>query len=193
MSALKGSRARCSTCPQMVVWVKTEARGQAMPLDPEPHPDGNVIMIDVPQTRHQVARVVHPADLPAPAPAYRAHFVTCANPPRRNHKPKRHEHNCQLCSWAVVARTKAEGIAAWNAHYAAEHLDRCGSCGARLIWIRAETDMRILALDPEPVDLIGQFILHPASTQTVAREIEPGLRGLRLHDCPTEGARLAPR
>ena len=68
--------ARCGSCHAPVRWVTTET-GAAMPLDPDPHPDGNVTPIPGSDDGHgrMVARV-H-GHRTAPAPAWRPHWATC--------------------------------------------------------------------------------------------------------------------
>lgn len=56
----------CRSCGAPIQWVWT-VTGKAMPLDPEPHPDGNVELID---------GVAHVHSQPCPD-GYLSHFVTC--------------------------------------------------------------------------------------------------------------------
>jgi hypothetical protein len=60
----------CKSCGAVVHWYKTN-NGKNIPLDPDPHPEGNV-QINVVQN---VATVVRPGSVDGPA--YRSHFVTC--------------------------------------------------------------------------------------------------------------------
>lgn len=59
----------CRSCKAVINWYKTVA-GRNMPLDPEPHPDGNVF-IDV--VRNEASIVPKGSRVPL----YRSHFVTC--------------------------------------------------------------------------------------------------------------------
>lgn len=66
--------AECSGCSAPMRWVLTVG-GRRMPLNPEPHPAGNVVLRD---TKHGLrAEVLTGSQLPAQETAYRAHFVTC--------------------------------------------------------------------------------------------------------------------
>lgn len=179
---MSGSRGLCSSCSEPVMWVKTEARGSQMPLDPKPHPKGNVVLVDIPQTKHKVARVIPPEKLPAEQPAYRSHFVTCPDP-RRRPKSKKKTSSCALCRWSLVGTDTRALRAAFAQHYAEDHLDRCEHCDARLLWIRA-TDMTLLALDPEPV-VGGEWVIAPGIDQLLASRIDPSRTPAhRLHSCP---------
>ncbi len=66
--------AKCKSCGATMLWTKTPS-GRNMPLDPDPVPDGNVILID------GVAFPFHP-DHKNPEhnsqPRYKSHFATCA-------------------------------------------------------------------------------------------------------------------
>lgn len=66
--------ATCRSCGAPIVWVITEA-GKRMPIDREPHPDGNVIP-SVDLDGKVRARVV---TAPFDGNAWRSHFVTCPN------------------------------------------------------------------------------------------------------------------
>ncbi len=59
----------CRSCRAQVNWYKTTT-GKNMPLDPEPHPDGNVY-VDI------VANVVSVVAKGSRTPLYRSHFATC--------------------------------------------------------------------------------------------------------------------
>jgi hypothetical protein len=69
-----GKLTRCSSCDQPVRWVLTVA-GKRMPLDPLPHPMGNVVFAIA--GKSSVVMVVAPKDLPVAAVSFRAHFATC--------------------------------------------------------------------------------------------------------------------
>lgn len=69
-----GKVTRCSSCDQPVRWVLTVA-GARMPLDPLPHPMGNV-MFAIAGSK-SVVQVVPNTDLPVAATSFRAHFATC--------------------------------------------------------------------------------------------------------------------
>lgn len=188
-----GAAVRCQRCPARVVWVKTEARGKSMPLDPDPHPEGNVVLVPLPQSRHWAARVLPPEQLPPAdgAPAYLSHFVTCPGG-RPKVAKERPTSDCQMCGWAVEGESKKAVRHAWAEHYAAEHLDRCRTCNARVVWIRAENESKepgaIIMLDPTPVDA-GDFVIVTGRTQPLARSMDSpdsllDVRpGYQLHHC----------
>lgn len=64
----------CNTCHATIVFVRTEANGKSMPLDPVPHPDGNVIVVE------GLARVLGPLELllvDGSTDRFMPHFATC--------------------------------------------------------------------------------------------------------------------
>jgi hypothetical protein len=69
----------CKSCEQPIRWVKTE-QGQPMPLDPEPRPDGNIVLrrlaFEGPLIAHYLAAGEEPA---ADEERYVSHFATCPN------------------------------------------------------------------------------------------------------------------
>lgn len=72
--------AACRACSARIRWVKTHA-GKAMPVDPDPHPLGNVQIVDgeafvLGAERVEEARGKN-------VPLYMAHFATCPNYERR--------------------------------------------------------------------------------------------------------------
>lgn len=79
---------RCRSCEAPIVWAVTAA-GRAMPLDPDPTPDGNVVSDGRDeQGRVQVIVFAKPADVPADRPLrYASHFVSC--PDADQHRRKR--------------------------------------------------------------------------------------------------------
>jgi hypothetical protein len=64
----------CKSCGAPIRWVKT-ATGKAMPLDANPTPKGNVIIVK------GVAQIGgdHPDLLPGEALRFTSHFATCPN------------------------------------------------------------------------------------------------------------------
>ena len=65
--------AKCRSCGAPIRWAVTE-RGRNAPLDPEPHPEGNL--------RVEVRRGLDRAIVVAPGTEpvlYRSHFATCPN------------------------------------------------------------------------------------------------------------------
>lgn len=62
----------CKTCQKPIVWATTLS-GQAIPLDPEPRKDGNIVLIN--GTAHYATSDA----LRSMSPRHVAHFVTCPN------------------------------------------------------------------------------------------------------------------
>lgn len=61
----------CRACGKPMVFYLTEKAGRAIPLDPEPHPDGNVLI------RMGRAVVLRKDAVHTEEPRYRSHFATC--------------------------------------------------------------------------------------------------------------------
>lgn len=73
------SLARCRACGARIGWVRTAANGKLMPLDPDPHPAGNVELYTL-DTGQLVARVHGQPELLHPdGPRYMPHQATCPN------------------------------------------------------------------------------------------------------------------
>jgi hypothetical protein len=62
----------CKACDAVIDWHKTEA-GKNIPIDPEPHPEGNIMF--------KAAKAVYAKAGTVPT-MYRSHFVTCTTPAR---------------------------------------------------------------------------------------------------------------
>lgn len=77
MAAVDEDLDTCTACSARIRWVITIG-DRRMPLDPQPHEDGNVVPVVVDGGQRR-ARVLTGAELPAQVPAYRSHFVTCPN------------------------------------------------------------------------------------------------------------------
>lgn len=62
----------CRTCHQRIVWARTAA-GKAIPLDPDPVPGGNVVLVA------GVATVLGPiaGAYSLDPPRHQSHFATC--------------------------------------------------------------------------------------------------------------------
>lgn len=73
--------ALCESCSAEIRWVTLES-GRPMPLDPAPHPNGNVI-VGV-GGRY---RVLDGSQLPAEVAAWRSHFATCPHASRHRKRP----------------------------------------------------------------------------------------------------------
>lgn len=70
----------CRSCKAPLLWARTEATGKAIPLDAEPHPDGNVIIVR--EGARDVARVLGPLEVAALDPSmerFMPHFQSCPN------------------------------------------------------------------------------------------------------------------
>jgi hypothetical protein len=70
----------CRSCPAVIEWYTMDS-GKKMPVDKDPHPDGNLVY-DTVRDRMHVAPV-------GSAPVmYRSHFVTCPNAGKHRGKPR---------------------------------------------------------------------------------------------------------
>lgn len=69
---MKPKTTTCRSCGASIFFAPTSAK-RLMPLDAEPHPEGNVIL-----DRHGVAEV-HPVGMAPGAVRYRSHFASCSN------------------------------------------------------------------------------------------------------------------
>ena len=66
--------ARCSSCNAPIEWTTSATTGKAMPIDAEPHPDGNIVLRDGQAVvLGRAALEVQPADVPR----FKSHFATC--------------------------------------------------------------------------------------------------------------------
>src|SRR3972149_2281009 len=84
---LPPSPRRCRSCDAPIYWAQTVSSGKAMPVDAEPVPDGNVVLLDCGGT--VIARVLGRGETPPPgAVLRRAHHSTCpqADPWRRGRR-----------------------------------------------------------------------------------------------------------
>lgn len=72
------SPSRCTSCDANIIWVTTAATGKPMPVDVEPHPDGNVLLTER-IGRSPLAEVVAAGQdsLIPGEPLRRSHFATC--------------------------------------------------------------------------------------------------------------------
>jgi hypothetical protein len=77
----------CRSCGAGIVWAVT-AKGKRMPVDAEPHPDGNVTTVPNGAGRGTLLALVHPPGqqpLDADEPRYRSHFATCPQAAAHRH------------------------------------------------------------------------------------------------------------
>ena len=72
----------CRSCGAPIRWVLTD-KGRRMPLDPDPHPDGNIMPVTVTVggafPREETRAFVTTAP---DGPAWRSHFATCPHAAR---------------------------------------------------------------------------------------------------------------
>lgn len=73
----------CDSCGAEIRWVTTEG-GRPMPLDPAPHPNGNVVV-----GLRDRYRVLTGPQLPAEGVAWRSHFATCPHASRHRRGRRR--------------------------------------------------------------------------------------------------------
>lgn len=70
---------RCKSCRAEIVWAKTVAKGELMPINPTPTPNGNVVLHE--QSGNLYAAVVaknkRAAMAEAGYPMYLSHLVDC--------------------------------------------------------------------------------------------------------------------
>lgn len=76
---------KCRACPAQIWWAKSEATGAAMPLNPAPCDDGNIIITARPPQAAQImVHVLHKGEEPpADTPRYKSHFATCRGRKKR--------------------------------------------------------------------------------------------------------------
>lgn len=63
----------CRSCQAPIRWKLTEA-GKRMPIDRDPVPDGNVVLLDGDRVH-----VLHADEVADDVPRYVSHFATCPN------------------------------------------------------------------------------------------------------------------
>lgn len=69
-----GVRDSCKACGAPVQWVESVKNDKAMPIDPLPHPNGN---LRIERRGSGLLAHVVPKSAPRPERAYRTHFATC--------------------------------------------------------------------------------------------------------------------
>jgi hypothetical protein len=80
---------RCKSCAAPITWAITAAKGNRMPLDPDPVPDGNVWIVEHREHMSPVIGVaLQHSDIPDDIETYVSHFVTCANAAEHRRKKR---------------------------------------------------------------------------------------------------------
>jgi len=83
---LRPGRCRHPKCKAKVLWVTTTT-GNEMPLDPDPTPDGTIIVVE---GRGRALGPARLAELDPGVARYRSHFVSCPGTKRfRRRRPRR--------------------------------------------------------------------------------------------------------
>ena len=97
--ASRGQRSlagECSQCSAPVWWVRTEATGSRMPLDPLPHPRGTFVFVPSSRKPDVVRALPHGHPVPERVRAFRVHFATC--PSQQAQRAKRQgPRRCESC------------------------------------------------------------------------------------------------
>lgn len=105
------TRTTCTACGAPLVWVVTVG-GRRMPLDPDPHPAGNVVRV-AGRTGPR-ARVLTGGEMPAQETAWRAHFTTCPNASEFRRRKAAAAPRCTTCGDPMNAElTRRTG---WTEH-----------------------------------------------------------------------------
>jgi len=83
------------TCTALIRWVITLANAR-MPLEPDPHPDGNVIRVRLEDGSIR-ARVLTGNELPAQQTAWMPHWRNCPDSPEFRKRKARTGPRCKAC------------------------------------------------------------------------------------------------
>jgi hypothetical protein len=70
----------CRRCGAAIRWARNNRTGRPAPIDPEPHPDGNIVLDG---DEYRVVRPDRDLFTDPGTPLHLNHFVTCPNPPGR--------------------------------------------------------------------------------------------------------------
>jgi len=100
--------ATCSSCAAPIRWVVTLG-DKRMPLDVDPHPDGNVVRV-VTDGRVR-ARVLNGDEMPAQETAWRSHFVTCPHAAEHRRRKTITTPKCRGCAGPL------DPVLAWTEVY----------------------------------------------------------------------------
>ena len=106
-----------SNCRKPVRWVLTLG-DKRMPIDPDPHPDGNVIRIRLEDGSIR-ARVLGGTELPAQGEAWMPHWRTCPDSPEFRTRKTRTGPKCKACDGPMdpeLARAER-----WTMHPACDY------------------------------------------------------------------------
>jgi len=70
---------KCQSCGKPIQWCVT-AKGKRIPVDPDPVPDGNLVLVDDHAEPAQPTKALPvPADAGRGTPRYKSHLATCPN------------------------------------------------------------------------------------------------------------------
>lgn len=75
----------CKSCGTEIIWRRVTVHGRAMPIDADPHPDGNIRLDRDGKTAHMVTR--GELEQGVTGDLYRSHFATC--PHAKDHRKTR--------------------------------------------------------------------------------------------------------
>jgi hypothetical protein len=76
---------KCRSCGAAIIWEPSTASGKLMPLDAEPHPDGNIVLI--PAGAMVLSKETAETGKRIGSRRYRSHFATCPDA-AQHRKPK---------------------------------------------------------------------------------------------------------
>lgn len=68
---------KCRSCGAKIIWCTNAETGKKMPLDADPHPEGNVIAWQSGDTAQQMCRVMGKREDVGRRNRYVSHFKTC--------------------------------------------------------------------------------------------------------------------
>ena len=82
------STAACDSCGAAILWTLTRT-GKSMPVDEEPHPDGNVVLRRDGGKGPLIAHVLSKGDhVDVMTKLHRSHFATCPHAARHRRRKK---------------------------------------------------------------------------------------------------------